>query len=286
MSHRHPTGFRFRQHGASSPIVWNDQGRMMRQEPPHDFTIEEFYRGIYLFQSWEIFPGLRTRGPKDVADTLSTLNFPEDLTGKRVLEVAPWNGFFTFECVRRGAAEVVALGPDDPDATGFNRTLRLLEVHNVRYMNDSVYGLPKLSVGTFDLILFLGIIYHLRHPLLALDYLHDCCSGCIFIDCPTIDEPDLLILPPEQRELVAAHWALLRDLPIVYYAQQDEQTTDRDLFNWSFPTSRALRDWIRTSGFTIDHELQKNNWSFVKGRKGTRSFIPWFEGYNPWYVPS
>jgi hypothetical protein len=96
---------------------------------------------------------------------LSTLHFPEDLTGKRILEVAPWNGVFTFEYVRRGAAVVVALGPDDPDATGFNRTLRLLEIHNVRYLAGSAYNLPKLSVGAFDLILFWGlyIIFTIRY---------------------------------------------------------------------------------------------------------------------------
>ncbi|MGH7055660.1 MAG: class I SAM-dependent methyltransferase [Stellaceae bacterium] len=253
----------------------------MRREPPRGFRIEEFYCGINVFQSWEVFPGLRTGGPKDVAVTLDSLDFPKDLTGKRVLDIGPWNGFFTFECVRRGAAEVVALGPDDPDATGFSKTLRLLEIPNVRYIIDSLYNVPKLSLGSFDLVLFLGIIYHLRYPLLALDYIHDCCNGYLYADCPIIDEPELLILSPEKRKLVTANWNAIRDLPIVYYAQQDEQVLKRDLFNWSFPTARALHDWIISSGFVVEHEVQKGNWSFIKGRKGARNFVLWFEGHNP-----
>jgi tRNA (mo5U34)-methyltransferase len=252
----------------------------MRLTPPPDFNLTTFYSGVYLFQSWEVFPGLKTEGPKEVSATLKNLAFPADLTGKRVLEVAPWNGFFSFECVRRGAAEIVALGPDDPDQTGFNDTMRLLEIQNVRYIRDSVYNLPVLSLGNFDIVLFLGLIYHLRHPLLALDYLYDCCSDLIFIDGGLIDNGRHFVVPAEQKQLFIDSWTIVNHLPLVYFSHQDEISGGRDRYNWSFPTFRALKDWIATAGFISEHEDNRGDWFFLRARKGTREFNPFLEGYN------
>ena len=144
----------------------------MRTDPPEGFNLPEFLEGIYTFQKWEIFPGQVTQGPKDVSEHLRRLNVPTTLAGLRVLDIAPWNGFFGFECVRRGAAEVVSLGPDDPDLTGYNKVRDLLQIDNCKYIRASVYDLSPDVHGTFDIVFFLGLIYHLRHPLLALDRIY------------------------------------------------------------------------------------------------------------------
>src|SRR5215470_1878850 len=113
----------------------------MRDMAPSEFDMIRFFEGIYVFQQWEIFPDFITNGVKSVAQTMDALQVPQDLAGKRVLDVAPWNGFFSFECVRRGAAEVISLGPDDPARTGYDKTRDVLEINNCKYYRQSVYDL-------------------------------------------------------------------------------------------------------------------------------------------------
>src|ERR1700730_18555099 len=160
----------------------------MRATAPEGFDVARFFEGIYTFQSWELFPGYSTQGPKNVVGSLRSLQMPDRLDGLRVLDIAPWNGFFSFECVRRGATQVVSLGPDDPDVTGYNKVRDLLEIRNCTYIRTSVYDLSPDVHGKFDIVMLLGLIYHLRYPLLALDRAYDVTSNRLFIDTPIIDK--------------------------------------------------------------------------------------------------
>ena len=74
------------------------------------------------------------------------VQLPADLTGKRVLDIGAWNGGYSFECERRGAAEVVAYSLENPDVTGFNR-LKALLGSRVRYVQGSVYTLSPERVA-------------------------------------------------------------------------------------------------------------------------------------------
>ena len=253
----------------------------MRNTPPLNFDVKEFFKDVRLFQGWGIFPGIRTGGKKNVELTLDRLSFPRDLTGKRVLDVAAWNGFFSFECVRRGAREVVALSPEDPNSTGFNQTQELLEVNNVHYVRDSIYNADVKFLGHFDIVLFLGIIYHLRHPLLALDVIHDLSIESLFVDSAIIDGGDQLtrLRGPEAVDLKC--WAEIQSIPLIYYVQADEWTAERDKFNWFVPNAAALRDWITTSGFAIEATSRDPGWAWVKARKTKRTFRTKLEGFNP-----
>jgi tRNA (mo5U34)-methyltransferase len=249
--------------------------------PPSDFDVKGFFKGVYLFQDWEIFPGIRTSGPKSVEKTFERLSFPRDLTGKRVLDIGAWNGFFSFECARRGASEVVAFGPDDPDSTGFNKTRELLNVQNVKYVRESVYNIATSSIGQFDIVLLLGVIYHLRHPLLALDVIHDICSDLLFVDSPIIDDGVLIIPRPSRAAVSSKCWGEIQSIPLVYYSQADEWAAKRDWFNWFIPNAAALHDWIATSGFTVKTFSKEPRWAWVAARKAARKFEINLEGFNP-----
>ncbi|MFL6450724.1 MAG: TIGR04290 family methyltransferase [Bryobacteraceae bacterium] len=94
---------------------------------------------------------------------------PEDLTGMSVLDIGCNGGFYSIEMKRRGAARVLGVDHDSQyldqarfaaNVLGFDIEFRVL----------SVYELPSLK-ERFDLVLFMGVFYHLRHPLLALDIL-------------------------------------------------------------------------------------------------------------------
>jgi tRNA (mo5U34)-methyltransferase len=251
----------------------------VRTNPPAGFNLAEFLAGIYCFQKWEIFPGHVTNGSKDVAEHMRRLAVPDSLRGRRVLDIAPWNGFFSFECARRGAAEVVSLGPDDPDLTGYNKVRDLLQLDNCRYVRASVYDLSAETHGRFDDVLFLGLIYHLRHPLLALDRIHDVASDRLFADSPIIDNIvfDKTISARDRNDILVAG-ATMHRLPLAYFTKSDETG---DAYNWFMPNRLAFRAFVESAGFVIDSYDDDGGWASLSATRSERRFTPGLEGWNP-----
>jgi len=118
--------------------------------------------------------GIATKGIDDTPARLSRLELPISLAGRSVLDIGAWDGFFSFEAERRGAARVVATdhyswhGPTWSTKAGFTLARELLG-SRVEDLDIDVMDLSPDRVGTFDVVLFLGVLYHLRHPLLALE---------------------------------------------------------------------------------------------------------------------
>ena len=124
--------------------------------------------------------GVVTQGRTYPARTLlPRLGLPDDLSGKTVLDVGTWDGFMAFECERRGA-RVTAV-----DSYAWD-TANVADTHNPtgragfdlahEALNSGVFAVdcPVLDMtpevcGTYDIVLFLGVLYHMRHPLLALE---------------------------------------------------------------------------------------------------------------------
>jgi tRNA (mo5U34)-methyltransferase len=101
---------------------------------------------------------------------------PADLTGKSVLDIGCNAGFYSVEMKRRGAARVLGIDSDDrylaqarlaTDALGWSD-----KDGGVEFRNLSVYDVARLG-ERFDLVIFMGVLYHLRHPLLALDLIRE-----------------------------------------------------------------------------------------------------------------
>jgi tRNA (mo5U34)-methyltransferase len=131
------------------------------------------------------FPhGITSPGAYDPRHLFSLLALP-DLRGKRVLDIGTRDGFFAFECERRGA-EVVALDHSDLDLTGF-AAARTIYGSRAEYVQANVYDLTPERLGTFDVVLLLGVLYHLRHPLLALDRLRALCRGLLIVESLVCD---------------------------------------------------------------------------------------------------
>jgi len=90
---------------------------------------------------------------------------PGDLMGKRVLDIGAWDGWFSFECERRGAT-VTAI--DCVEIDNFLYAQQKLG-SQVDYRVLDLFELPQAGLEPFDYVLFLGVLYHLKHPLLALE---------------------------------------------------------------------------------------------------------------------
>jgi len=104
---------------------------------------------------------------------IKRLGLPERLDGLSVLDVGAWDGFFSFEAERRGARRVLATDSFQWDGGGWG-TKRGFELarralgSQIEDKTIDVLDISPEAVGTFDLVLFLGVLYHMRHPLLAL----------------------------------------------------------------------------------------------------------------------
>ena len=205
----------------------------------------------------EVAPGVWTPGTHNSTQGLELIQMPEDLSDMRVLDIGARDGFYTFEAERRGAREVVALDYESADNTGFSIAAELLG-SKATFVNDNVYALNPEEHGTFDLILFLGVIYHLRHPLLALDRIYDVCApeGLLMIETHMIDE-GLVDGDGEFRPLADYHPDLAK-LPLVQYYPENMLANDYTS-QWA-PNRTALEGWLRGSSFeplrTWQHSLR------------------------------
>jgi tRNA (mo5U34)-methyltransferase len=155
---------------------------------------------------------------------------PLDLTGKRALDIGAWDGWFTFELERRGA-EVVAI--DRWDNPRF-REMQAVLGSRAEYKQLNVYDLDPAKLGRFDVVLFLGVLYHLKHPLLALERV---CS--VTDDFAAVES--FALTDRFQPGMQVEEHSLLR------YFERDEFGGQFD--NWFAPTPRCLVEMCRTAGF-------------------------------------
>jgi tRNA (mo5U34)-methyltransferase len=173
---------------------------------------------------------------------------PESLTGERILDVGAWDGYWTFEALKRGASWVTAID-DFSDSLGvtdlsreeqwktFDICKSALDARLCQRLTMSVYDIEKLDFEPFDRIFCFGVIYHLRHPLLALEKLRKVCKGTIHIESAVLDQ----ILSPYTGE------GIHRESCHAEFYPTDE--FGRNNSNWWVPTLKCLGAMLEAAGF-------------------------------------
>lgn len=153
-----------------------------------DWVRQQIEAEKYWFQKIELTPDLVTPGWSDPkTEKLPLYGMPEDLTGLRVLDVGCAEGFFSFEAERRGAAEVVAIDSFPDSVRRFNICRSAISSRANAYLCN-VYDLSPKTFGSFDLVLFYGVLYHLRHPLVALEKILSVCTGTMILQTAIEEE--------------------------------------------------------------------------------------------------
>ncbi len=146
----------------------------------------------YWFQKIQILDDLITPGWSDPATEKEPyFAVPEDLTGKRVLDIGCAEGYFSFLAERNGAAEVVSIDSFPDSVRRFNICRDALGSKATAYLCN-VYDLSPRTFGTFDVVLFYGVLYHLRHPLLALEKILSVCTGTMMLQTLIHEDPELV----------------------------------------------------------------------------------------------
>jgi len=142
------------------------------------------------FHTIDLGNGIVTPGVDLSQQKLELIGLPEDLSGASVLDVGSFDGFFAFEAERRGAARVVAADdfcwsrPDDPllDGRGFDIARWALgsSVEKVRVSVEELR--PETVGGTFDYVLFMGVLYHSQDPLRYLRNVFSVCNSTLIVE--------------------------------------------------------------------------------------------------------
>ena len=178
---------------------------------------------------------------------------PTDLTGKTVLDIGCNAGFYSMEMKRRGASRVVGIDSEDLylEQARFAAQVNGLDIE---FRKLSVYDVAQLG-EKFDFVIFMGVLYHLRHPLLALDLLREHVVG------------DLLLFQSMQRgsedtiDVGANHefWETeLFDLPAYPKLHFIEHRYANDPTNWWVPNAACAEAMLRSSGFeVVEHPEQE-----------------------------
>ena len=149
----------------------------------------------YWFQKVELFPGYFSPGWDDPAQNkLPYYGLPDDLTGLRVLDIGCAEGFFSFEAERRGAREVIGIDSFSDSVRRFNIVKEARQSNATAFLMN-VYDLEPKRLGTFDLVLFYGVFYHLKHPQLALERILSICTGSLLFQTHVFEEPSLKDMP-------------------------------------------------------------------------------------------
>lgn len=243
---------------------------------PAELDLQAIFRQVPVWhQKWEIFEGVFTPGRNPVASLLDGVGLPNDLRGLRVLDVGAFNCCFSFEAERRGALEVVALDLQDPTILGFEALRTVLGSQRVRFEQGSVYSLDPDRLGQFDVVLFFGVLYHLRYPLLALDQLRKVTRGKLYLETLVIDHRFLVHEKDFQR--LADYHPTLTTIPLWQFYRNAELAGDSS--NWFGPNIRAVLDGLTSAGFEAHvHSTWGDRAGFQARPEGQGTVPPSYEG--------
>jgi tRNA (mo5U34)-methyltransferase len=173
-------------------------------------------------------------------------NLPADLRGKTVLDVGCNGGFYSIEMKRRGADRVLGL---DWDERYLNQARFAADVSGVEveFRRMSVYDIGALR-EQFDVVLFMGVLYHLRHPLLALDLLHEHVTRDLLVFQSMLRGSETT--PPLAHDYPFSETAIFEDVsyPRLHFV---EHKYSGDQTNWWIPNRSCAEAMLRSAGFAV-----------------------------------
>ncbi|HEY0142111.1 MAG TPA: TIGR04290 family methyltransferase [Thermoanaerobaculia bacterium] len=173
---------------------------------------------------------------------------PADLAGKSVLDVGCNAGFYSIEMKKRGAARVVAIDSDDVYLNQGRFAAEVSGFPDIEFRNMSVYDVGKLG-EKFDLVIFMGVLYHLRHPLLALDTLYEHAVGdMLLFQSMQRGSKDVVPVDENYQFWDTAHFEQ-DGYPLMYFI---ERRYANDPTNWWVPNRACVEAMLRSAGFTIE----------------------------------
>lgn len=188
---------------------------------------------INWFHQIDLGHGVITSGNRRTQQELAGFFLPEDLTGKTFLDVGAWDGLFSFEAERRGASRVLATDSfvwqgnvPGKSKEGFLAAREILK-SRVEDKEIEPLQISPESVGMWDVVLFAGVLYHMEHPMLALQKVASVTKELLIVE-------------------TATDFEFKRRPALAFYPGQE---LGLDSTNWFAPNTKALLGMLRNCGF-------------------------------------
>jgi len=179
---------------------------------------------------------------------------PADLSGATVLDVGCNGGFYSLQMKQRGASRVLGIDICDRYLEQARLAARTLELE-IEFEKCSVYEVDRIS-GKFDYVLFMGVFYHLRYPLYALDKLVTKVAGKMVFQTMLRGSDEVKEWEPDydfwrQDIFSDPSW------PRMHFI---EQSYSRDQTNWWVPNRAAAEAMLRSAGLEIESHPEEETW--------------------------
>jgi tRNA (mo5U34)-methyltransferase len=172
---------------------------------------------------------------------------PTDLTGQTVLDIGCNGGFYSLQMRARGASRVLGIDVE-PDYLRQARFAADTIGVEIEFAEMSVYDVAALR-EQFDVVLFLGVLYHLRHPLLALDLIREHVVRDLFV-CQSMQRGDAGEEPIEDDYPFSERAVFKR--PTFPRLAFIEHRYAGDPTNWWVPNRACTAAMLRSAGFRIE----------------------------------
>ncbi len=197
------------------------------------------------------FPGVKWR---QIAG-----EFPADISGATVLDVGCNAGFYCLELKKRGASRVLGVDVDDRYLEQARFAAGVLDLE-IEFERCSVYDVDRIP-GQFDYVLFMGVFYHLRYPLYALDKVITKVRGKLIFQTMVRGS---LVSPKLREDYHFWNKDVFKnpDFPCMYFI---EKKYAGDPTNWWIPNHGAMEAMLRSSGLEIESHPEAETWFCLPG---------------------
>ncbi|HZR57556.1 MAG TPA: TIGR04290 family methyltransferase [Terriglobales bacterium] len=184
---------------------------------------------------------------------------PKDFTGASVLDIGCNGGFYSIQVKQRGAKRVLGIDVDDRYLNQARFAAETLGL-DIEFEKRSVYSVDEIP-GQFDCVIFMGVFYHLRYPLFALDKVIKKVKGTLIFQTLTRGSREV-----RQWEEDYSFWneEIFRepDFPAMYFI---EKSYSHDYTNWWIPNRAAVEGMLRSSGLEIKNRPELDTWICAPG---------------------
>ena len=183
---------------------------------------------------------------------------PADLTGKSVLDIGCNAGFYSVEMKRRGADRVLGIDADQRYLDQARLATQALGFNGVEFRKLDVYDVGRLR-EKFDVVIFMGVLYHLRHPLLALDLIREhVARDLLLFQTMQQGSTDVTDVPEDHPFYEPGSWTppAYFDAPAYPKMHFIEQRFAGDWTNWWAPNRACSEAILRAAGFAVEAHPQ------------------------------